>query len=116
MGTRRVKSALELLSDIGSKASDLQGHGPLEIARAMQFMRECGNGPMFDWLVLMLQPEQCSAAAVVHGRTCPKAPHDSGRHGYLHAPDDDHPYDVDGVAYCGRCHAFLATATSAPAT
>lgn len=42
---------------------------------------------------------------------CPKAPHDS-RQGYMHAEDDDTPYSVDGVLYCGRCHS-LAHTTSA---
>jgi hypothetical protein len=26
--------------------------------------------------------------------------------GYLHGEDDDTPFLVDGVTYCGRCHAF----------
>lgn len=34
--------------------------------------------------------------------SCPKAPHTGT--GYLHAEDDDRPYDIDGVTYCGRCH------------
>lgn len=38
--------------------------------------------------------------------TCQKVIHD-GRQGYLHGPDDDSPYDVDGVRYCGRCHVAL---------
>lgn len=37
---------------------------------------------------------------------CQKVVHDS-RSGYLHEADDDNPYDVDGVAYCGRCHIAL---------
>lgn len=36
------------------------------------------------------------------GLKCPKVPHTGT--GYLHADDDDRPYDVDGVEYCGRCH------------
>lgn len=36
-------------------------------------------------------------------RTCEKAQHGE-RGGYLHAADDDSPYDVDGCSYCGRCH------------
>lgn len=35
---------------------------------------------------------------------CEKVPH-SGT-GYLHDEDDDRPYDVDGVKYCGRCHRY----------
>jgi hypothetical protein len=42
-----------------------------------------------------------------HGIDCPKAGHIG--EGYLHDGDSDRPYDVDGVAYCGRCHAWLGT-------
>lgn len=47
-----------------------------------------------------------------HGRACPKVPHVGD--GYLHGADDDGPYDVDGVQYCGRCHGwmFLTPATA----
>ena len=41
-----------------------------------------------------------------HGTYCQKAPH-SGR-GYLHMANDDMPYLVDGVWYCGRCHVFMS--------
>jgi hypothetical protein len=42
---------------------------------------------------------------VRHGFDCPKAAH-KGR-GHLHAENDDSPYHVDGVRYCGRCHAYF---------
>ena len=29
--------------------------------------------------------------------------------GYLHGANDDRPYDVDGVTYCGRCHLCMPT-------
>ncbi|MFA5380222.1 MAG: hypothetical protein WC455_30955 [Dehalococcoidia bacterium] len=38
----------------------------------------------------------------VHGKTCRKAPHVG--EGHLHGEDDDTPYYVDNVKYCGRCH------------
>lgn len=41
-------------------------------------------------------------AQIKHGVDCVKAPHTG--EGYLHAEDDDRPYDVDGCSYCGRCH------------
>lgn len=50
---RRLKSAVELVSDIGAKAFDLQQHSELEIAKAVAFLREV-NGPMFDWLIQRL--------------------------------------------------------------
>lgn len=42
---------------------------------------------------------------VRHGIDCYKFAHVGD--GYLHGPDDDGPYDVDGVPYCGRCHLYL---------
>lgn len=41
-----------------------------------------------------------------HGKDCEKVPHTGD--GYLHAEDDDTPYDVDSVMYCGRCHVAIA--------
>lgn len=41
-----------------------------------------------------------------HGIDCQKEPHGS-QGGYQHAKDDDTPYDIDGVTYCGRCHYWL---------
>lgn len=35
-------------------------------------------------------------------RACPKAIHIGT--GYQHSGDDDSPYDIDGILYCGRCH------------
>lgn len=43
----------------------------------------------------------------VHGVTCQKAQHDPQRAGYLHEENDDSPYTVDGMRYCGRCHHAL---------
>lgn len=43
--------------------------------------------------------------SVIHGKTCEKVHHVWS--GWVHAPDDDGPYDVDGVSYCGRCHEVL---------
>lgn len=45
------------------------------------------------------------AAEQCRTRTCVKVPHTGT--GYLHDEDDDSPYDVDGVRYCGRCHRAL---------
>lgn len=42
---------------------------------------------------------------IIHGKDCPKAPHESP--GMLHSIDDDSPYTVDGVTYCGRCHEYI---------
>ena len=43
--------------------------------------------------------------SIKHGTDCLKHQHEST--GHLHAEDDDSPYDVDGVEYCGRCHEVL---------
>lgn len=47
---------------------------------------------------------QMIAAATAH-RACGNQEQDT-QNG-KHAPDDDTPYDVDGVSYCGRCHHAL---------
>lgn len=39
---------------------------------------------------------------IKHGVNCEKVVHRDD--GYLHAGDDDSPFDVDGAPYCGRCH------------
>lgn len=44
---------------------------------------------------------------VRHGVSCQKVSHATTERGYLHSDDDDSPYDVDGVMYCGRCHEAL---------
>lgn len=47
----------------------------------------------------------CRSGKTMARWTCKKAPHVGT--GHLHAEDDDGPFDVDGVTYCGRCHSFL---------
>jgi len=47
---------------------------------------------------------------IQHGVNCRKVLHISKSlkpEGWLHDSDDDRPYDVDGVSYCGRCHQAL---------
>lgn len=44
---------------------------------------------------------------VHHGYTCEKVEHLEGV-GYLHEADDNRPYWIDNVAYCGRCHHWLS--------
>lgn len=51
--------------------------------------------------------------AGMHGRDCPKVEH-VGDIGYLHGPHDDGPYNVDGVKYCGRCHAWVGLEVTPP--
>ncbi len=46
-----------------------------------------------------------SPEVMIHGFDCKKVWHTGN--GHLHREDDDSPYDVDGVLYCGRCHHFL---------
>ena len=45
------------------------------------------------------------AGHITHGIDCPKSPHRVAG-GYEHGEDDDGPYFVDGVKYCGRCHIY----------
>lgn len=56
----------------------------------------------------------CEIEEIVHGVNCEKVQHAAVLNlgnkqpmGYLHPMDDDSPYDVDGVWYCGRCHVVL---------
>lgn len=54
---------------------------------------------------------------IEHGKTCEKVPHEHDpriphqrlgpNEGWLHAADDDSPYFVDGLRYCGRCHYWI---------
>lgn len=45
----------------------------------------------------------------LHAGDCPKFIHAEGVC-YLHEPDDDSPYEIDGVMFCGRCHGWLSIA------
>lgn len=65
------------------------------------------------WDAPTVAPGALVEAKVRHGVNCPKAPHT--RDGYLHSVDDDRPYDIDGLRYCGRCHLWLPTAPATPA-
>ncbi len=70
------------------KDSDNQGV-PVAESDAHAREPECGMRPVSVW----------------HGKTCQRQEHTKG--GYGHDFDDDSPYDVDGVSYCGRCHHCL---------
>lgn len=81
-----------------------------------ELLREYSTRKDAAWIAARLAltaPEQSPAdggqetwhSMVVHGVTCEKVAHT--RDGHLHAEDDDTPYDVDGVSYCGRCHRSL---------
>lgn len=61
--SRRLRTAVELVSDIGAKAFDLQHHSEAEIAAAVRILRKV-NGPMFDWLVYMLASPRSAPATV----------------------------------------------------
>jgi hypothetical protein len=53
---RKLRPAVELVSDIGSLAFDLQHHSEEEIAEAVAVLRYV-NPQMFDWLVEHLKAE-----------------------------------------------------------
>lgn len=53
--------------------------------------------------------ERC--VPLVHGVNCLKVQHTRP---HMHEPDDDSPYPVDDVWYCGRCH-FAITPPAVPA-
>ena len=48
---------------------------------------------------------RCFSHPQRHGTSCPKVEHIGG--GLLHSPEDDGPYEVDGLTYCGRCHYWI---------
>jgi len=53
MSRRRLRPALELVSDIGCLGFDLQHHSDVQIAEAVKLLR-LSNPQMFDWLVKVL--------------------------------------------------------------
>ena len=59
--SRSRKTSIELLSDIGSKAYDLQAFTDLEIQAALSVLRSV-NAPLFDWLTALLVKGQASAS------------------------------------------------------
>lgn len=50
---RKIRTAVELVSDIGSKGFDLQHHSDADIKAAVTLLRTV-NPQMFDWLVRVL--------------------------------------------------------------
>ncbi len=68
--SRSRKSALELLSDIGSKAYDLQAFTDLEIQAALAVLRSV-NRPLFDWLTALLVAGQGTDAVTRTGEREP---------------------------------------------
>ena len=92
----------------GAKLSDYPGYTG----------ERCPSAPFgsCDGSMRLLVRASVSSEAPRHGVSCPKVAHIGA--GYLHGPDDDRPYDVDGVTYCGRCHGWLGAALppAAPAS
>lgn len=60
------------------------------------------NLTTFSRTILGLQKDN---GMVTHGVDCHKVTHVG--EGHLHGEDDDTPYMVDGVMYCGRCHIWI---------
>ena len=56
MSRRKLRPAIEILSDIGSLGFDLQHHDDLVIADAMEFMRKA-NPEMFAWIAKVIAPK-----------------------------------------------------------
>jgi hypothetical protein len=63
MSRRKLRPAVELVSDIGSLGFDLQHHGEEQIREAVKLLRTV-NPEMFDWLARLLG-DQLEAAADV---------------------------------------------------
>lgn len=63
-----------------------------------------GLEPSFDFDELV---EDCNAilrGEIVHGVNCQKVEHNDPAFTFEHLDDDDGPYPLCGVFYCGRCH------------
>lgn len=73
---RRLRSAVELVSDIGSKAFELQHHSDRDIAEAVKVLRSV-NGPMFKWLVEALE-RPSDRGLRSHRHNCQSAGADGG--------------------------------------
>ena len=52
--SRRNRSAVEIVSQIGSLGFDLQYHSDADIAEAVALLRSV-NGSMFEWLLAVLR-------------------------------------------------------------
>lgn len=72
----------------------------------------CHSGFLFD-----IQSCTClTAPPITHGVDCRKVTHLGTGAGYVHGANDDAPYNVDAVWYCGRCHAWLGDEPEATPT
>lgn len=106
--------ALELLDEIDRLRAALDELANADheddLLEAVSAAAKRQTAPTPDRAVDLMADLEQSVAAAKEARTrrlqptlsCPKAPHTGT--GYLHAEDDDRPYDIDGVTYCGRCH------------
>lgn len=56
MSARKLRPALDIVSDIGALGFDLQHHDDQSITAAVTLLRTV-NPEMFDWLVKVLEPE-----------------------------------------------------------
>lgn len=90
----------------------MDANNALEVARqcGADYEDLCHDGSRFVCHMTGEQLAEFAARiAVRHGINCRKVPHCFRGDGYLHMESDDGPYDVDGVTYCGRCHAWIGT-------
>lgn len=66
-------------------------------------------GPYFEMFARVVRPNWDAwgnqVIGLTHGVNCEKKPHVNS--GYLHGEEDDTPYNVDGLPYCGRCHTAI---------
>ena len=72
-----------------------------------KYIRELSGEPIGRIACIRIIDEFMEKAVFVHGVNCFKEKHLVTGHAYLHSEEDDTPYDVDGVWYCGRCHIYL---------
>lgn len=79
--SRRLRSALDIVSDIGVLGFDLQRHNEKDIHAAVTLLRTA-NPEMFDWIVQQLQ---------AHAPKCLCTDLRTDEHGRIRAPHPDCP-------------------------
>lgn len=62
MGKRKLRTAIEIVSNIGSLGFDLQHHSDVQIVEAVKLLRMV-NPEMFEWLVRVLGSKRSEPAA-----------------------------------------------------
>lgn len=102
MSARRLRLALDIVSDIGSLGFDLQHHSDEQIAEAVRILRTV-NPEMFDWIVKQLAVQASS-------------PTPDEQEGHIQCPFCRRWTNHTQEARCGWCQATLIRPEASPPT